>query len=98
MMTIEKLLMENSDDLLGFFLAVYLFGSALTMRSPTDLDLLLVYSSAADLDTVTNEVRKTRDALSMTFEGMIVDLTVLSNTESLATDFVRSIPDAVRVR
>ena len=34
----------------------------------------------------------------MTFEGMIVDLTVLSNTESLATDFVRSIPDAVRVR
>ena len=98
MMPIEKLLIENDADVFGCFLAAYLFGSVLAMRSPTDVDLVLVYSSGRNLDSVSSQVRKTRDTLSRMLEGLIIDLTVLSQTEFEHANFLDRLPAWVQVK
>ena len=79
----------NNDDLLlsltevgfGFFEASYVFGSCLVAKTPGDLDIILVYQDAKELKDVTREAQTILNKLSAMFEGQIIDLMVLSETE-----------------
>jgi len=67
---------------------VYVFGSALCSQQPSDLDLLCVYDPkrvvpSAAYDQIRLLARALTDALNAQ-----VDLTVLSDSEAVETDFV----------
>lgn len=67
---------------------VFVFGSALCSQRPSDLDLLCVYDPkrvvpSAAYDQMRLLARALTDALNAP-----VDLTVLSNSEAVETDFV----------
>lgn len=71
-----------------FFEASYLFGSCLETGTPGDVDILLVYKDQRELSDITREAQSILDELCLTFEGQIVDLTVLSESELTSSGFL----------
>lgn len=82
---------QNARFTFAAFSGAYLFGSALDNDAASDIDLLLVYPDSLDLGYVSAEVRDVLDALSGTFQGRNVDLTVLSESELEATKFLEAV-------
>ena len=73
--------MLELSKLFGSFDEVYLFGSSLNTDFPGDIDILLIYSNGKELTEIIEQKQDIADALSVEFEGMIVDCTTLSNSE-----------------
>lgn len=97
-MTIAKRLRENGDDIFCCFEAAYLFGSALVHKAPADIDLILVHGSASDLTAVSAQAQRSQDILMSMFEGLMIDLTVLSRTEFEHSNFLDVLPMWIKVR
>ena len=72
----------------NFFEASYLFGSYLETGNPSDVDVLLVYNDERELQDVAGEAQRILDELCLTFEGQMVDLTVLSESELVDSRFL----------
>lgn len=62
-------------------LALYQFGSTLAGGSGEDVDILMVYESGQEIETVLEEKDRVLESLCDMFPGMLIDLTVLSNKE-----------------
>lgn len=85
------LLLSLTEVTFDFFEQTYLFGSCLKTESPGDLDILLVYGDAQQLKDVMSEARIILNKLWVMFEGHIIDLTVLSESELVSTGFLNRV-------
>ena len=84
----ERRIFEFEHRIPACFSSVYLFGSIMWATSPEDVDLLLTYRDDFEESTIKESRREVLNLLGPEFEGMIVDLTVLSQSELSATRFL----------
>lgn len=85
------ILLHNRMCIFQYFIEVYLFGSALHLPHPNDIDLILVYEDTADIGQVRTETKRVSDALSLAFPGIPPHLTVFSVSELQQTRFLEQI-------
>ena len=84
------LIYSKRDDLFWFFKQAFLFGSSLYSDTPNDLDLLLVYEDG-EVDLAVSEGEKIKEKLAYFLPMISVDLTILSESELVQTEFLSSI-------
>ena len=80
------------DGVFEYFEEAYLFGSSLSHGDPSDVDILLVYSSDRIVEEAVAETDKVVDALSAIFNGCAFDVTTLSRAEFEETRFLDGEP------
>ena len=91
MTLIRNCLLDIRDETFCFFDEVYLFGSSLERNETEDIDLILVYRRGQNLSEVAVARQKVVDALCKRWEGILIDLTILSEAELAQTGFLEGI-------
>ena len=89
---LEKTVFEFEPKIPACFGSVFLFGSIMWATSPEDIDLLLIYGDDFEEITISESRRKVLDLLGAAFDGIIVDLTLLSQPEFEVTEFLDQVP------
>ena len=74
----------------GFFKQAFLFGSALYCDTPNDLDILVIYKDGK-VKAAIKEGERVKEQIGVFLPMINVDLTIMSESELLQTEFLSSI-------